>query len=218
VLVPLLTCVFAISNRGLRRGTIAAIMILWSAATPFLGDPTHGTILFYLPFFLAGFLVCDLQVTRQNAAKNFLWDVIALIFWPLIWLMPVQYSYLVLPPVIVLLYLAAFRGRLGSAVFSNRFLTVIGGMCYSIYLFHFLFISTAGKLTKGIHFGNSFWFYYVIQGAMIVPLVLIACAVYFIMLERPCMDREWPRKLKQFLSSTLKSSPTEEAAAASQSL
>lgn len=213
VLVPLLTCVFAISNKGARRAIIAGIMISWSAATPFFGGAAHGTILFYLPFFLAGFLVCDLELTRQNAAKNFLWDVIALIFWPVIWLMPERYGALALPPVIVLLYLAAFRGRLAPAIFSNRLLTVMGGMCYSIYLFHFLFISAMGKLTKAIHFGNNFWFYYLIQAAIIVPLVLIACAVYFVLIERPCMDREWPRKVKQFLSRGLKSQVKEKAAA-----
>ena len=44
---------------------------------------------------------------------------------------------MILPFVIVLLYLAAFRGRICSAIFSNPVITDLGGMCYSVYLFYF---------------------------------------------------------------------------------
>jgi peptidoglycan/LPS O-acetylase OafA/YrhL len=49
-------------------------------------------------------------------------------------------GHVVLSFVIVLLYLAAFRGRICSAIFRHPIITDIGGMCYSIYLFHFIII------------------------------------------------------------------------------
>jgi hypothetical protein len=57
-----------------------------------------------------------------------------------VWLLGRDSGHIALPFVIVLLYLAAFRGRICSAIFSNPIITDIGGMCYSIYLFHFIII------------------------------------------------------------------------------
>jgi len=95
----------------------------------------------------------------------------------------------------VVLYLAAFRGRMCSAVFSNSAIISIGGMCYSIYLFHFLVIYTVKHVTQPIHFGQSFWFYFILQVCMIVPFILVLCGGFFLVIERPCMDRKWPLKL-----------------------
>ena len=103
-----------------------------------------------------------------------------------------------LPFVIVLLYLAAFRGRICSAIFGNGVITNIGGMCYSIYLFHFLIIYAVKHVTMPLHIGQNFWFYFVLQSSMILPAVLLLCGAFFILIERPCMDKEWPQKLWRY--------------------
>jgi peptidoglycan/LPS O-acetylase OafA/YrhL len=74
-------------------------------------------------------------------------------------------------------------------------ITDIGGMCYSLYLFHFLIISSVCRISKPVHFGHNFWTYYLLQAVLVLPVVLILCGVFFLMVERPCMDRDWPRKL-----------------------
>jgi peptidoglycan/LPS O-acetylase OafA/YrhL len=94
------------------------------------------------------------------------------------------------------LYLAAFRGKVCSAVFSNRVITSIGGMCYRIYLFHFLVIYMAKHNPWRLHLGQNFWMYYALQAALIIPAVLVCCGTFFLLVERPCMDRDWPRKLR----------------------
>lgn len=199
VLVPLLSLVFAISDPRLRRTVIVVAM----AVVAFLGNPLyrtlhfHYSIAFYLPFFLTGFLVCDLYSTRKEWKLSFVWDALALGLWPLIWYPGENLDHLVLPFVIVLLYLAAFRGRICSAIFSNRLLTNIGGMCYTIYLFHFPVIYAVKHNTASWHIGHNFWLYFAMQCALILPAVLFCCATFFILIERPCMDREWPRKLWQ---------------------
>ena len=82
-----------------------------------------------------------------------------------------------------------------SAIFSNRVLTTIGGMCYSIYLFHFLVIYAVKHISMPVHFGNNFWRYYAVQSCAILPFVLVFCGGFFLVIERPCMDRLWPQKL-----------------------
>jgi peptidoglycan/LPS O-acetylase OafA/YrhL len=123
---------------------------------------------------------------------------LALCGWPLVWLLERNTGHVILPFVIVVLYLSAFRGRICSVVLSNRVITDIGGMCYSIYLFHFLVIYAVKHFTAPIHIGQGFWAYYTIQATMIFPVLLLLCGAFFLLIERPCMDREWPRKLWKF--------------------
>lgn len=196
VLVPLLSLLFSIGNTRLRRIAILLAMLV----TGLLSIPLyrsahlHYSILYYCPFFLAGFLLCDLYLTRGEWRTSFIWDA-AICLWPFVWLMSRNVGHVLLPFLIVVLYLSAFRGRISSAIFSHPIITNIGGMCYSIYLFHFMIIYGVKYLTAPLHFGETFWFYFILQSCFILPVVLLFCGIFFVLIERPCMDREWPRKL-----------------------
>ena len=205
VLVPLLALLFAISATRVRRAVIVTLMLVSGLLSNKLYSSLHlhASIAYYLAFFLTGFLVCDLYITRGEWKKTFLWDVLAVGLWPLVWYMGRNFGHVALPFIIVLLYLGAFRGRICSAVFSNRAITDIGGMCYSIYLFHFLVIYGVKHLTAPLHIGQNFWVYYAIQSAMILPVVMLFCGAFFLLIERPCMDREWPRKFGRFSQALL---------------
>ena len=197
LLVPLLTLLFAISNARVRRGLMLALMLAVSLLTyPLYSHLVlHYSIVYYLGFFLAGFLVCDLYLTRGEWKPSLAWDALALGLWPLVWIMGRNTGHILLPFVIVLLYLGAFRGRICSTVLSNPVITDIGGMCYSIYLFHSLVILGVKRFTAPVHLGHNFWVYYTVQAILMLPFVLLFCGTFFLLVERPCMDREWPRKL-----------------------
>jgi len=129
VLVPLLALLFAISDARLRRTIVITLMLASGMLTNFLyrSPHWHASIIYYVPFFLAGFLLCDLYLSRKDWTRSFVWDVRALCGWPLVWYMGLNSGHVVLPFVIVVLYLAAFRGKVCSAIFSNRVITDIGG-------------------------------------------------------------------------------------------
>lgn len=216
VLVPLLSLLFAIRPASVRRTVILITMLVAGV----LSNPLyrtlhlHASIAYYLAFFLAGFLVCDLYITNKNWKPTLLWDALALCLWPTVWHMGRNFGHVVLPFVIVLLYLAAFRGRLFPALFSNRVITDIGGMCYSIYLFHFIIIYGVKHTTSPLHIGQNFWVYYGLQSMMILPVVLLFCGAFFLLVERPCMDREWPSKLWRRVHSLFSSTEQQSQPAA----
>jgi hypothetical protein len=58
-------------------------------------------------------------------------------------------------------------------------------------------------VTAPLHVGASFWVYFGLQTLLIAPVVLILCGAFFLLLERPCMDREWPSKFAQCWKSRL---------------
>ncbi len=197
ILVPLLALLFSISDTRLRRALLLVGMFAAGLLTKPLYRDLHlrASILYYIAFFLAGFLLCDLYLTRKEWKRSYLWDAAAVLGWPLVWYLGRNSGHLVLPFVIVFLYLAAFRGKICSAIFSNRVITNIGGMCYSIYLFHALVVYAVKHQTWRLHIGQNFWVYLALQILLITPWILLFCGSFFLLIERPCMDRDWPRKL-----------------------
>ena len=197
ILVPLLSILFAIGDARLRRVVILLAMLLAGILSIPLYRSTHlhYSILYYSAFFLAGFLLCDLYLTRGEWRQSFVWDALAIGLWPVVWLMGRNFGHVVLPFLIVILYLSAFRGRISSVIFSHPIITDIGGMCYTIYLFHFLVLYGVKHLSTPLHFRNNFWFYFLLQSCLIVPVILVFSGIFFVLVERSCMDREWPKKL-----------------------
>jgi peptidoglycan/LPS O-acetylase OafA/YrhL len=94
-----------------------------------------------------------------------------------VWRMSRNGGDVLLPFFIVVLYLSAFRGRISSAVFSQPFITNIGLMCYSIYLFD-LMTTYVKHLTAPLHFAENFWFYFILQSCFILPVVLLFCGFW----------------------------------------
>jgi peptidoglycan/LPS O-acetylase OafA/YrhL len=207
LLVPLLALLFSIRNTVTRRTVIVLTMLVTSLLNISLYRSTHFhySILYYCPFFLAGFLLCDLYLLRGEWQKSFVWDVLGFCLWPFVWLMDRNFDHVVLPLLIIVLYLAAFRGRILSTILSSRVITAIGGMCYSLYLFHSIVISAVKHITAPLHFGQNFWLYFILQSCLIVPFVLLFCGTFFVLVERPCMDKEWPRKLRDHVRMLLPS-------------
>ncbi|HSS98754.1 MAG TPA: acyltransferase [Terriglobales bacterium] len=200
--VPLLTLLFAIKHKLVRRFVLLVLIVgILAAQVAFLhGNPRASlSILAYLQFFLVGFLLADVFIVDwlENPSPNFYWDVIGLIAWPLLFLTlhkPLLTHWL-FPGMVFVLYTATFRGRILNHIFINRWVTVIGGMCYSIYLIHYEVISAVGRFTKKISEGLPYWLHLSIQTFFVGVAVLVVCGLYFVLLEKPCMRRDWPQRL-----------------------
>jgi peptidoglycan/LPS O-acetylase OafA/YrhL len=214
VLVPLLTMLFAIRNSRLRRLVLIGLTLATLAAQT-LFVPHHPrvqlSILAYLQFFLVGFLLADIFLTewKNSPSRSLHWDVVALAGWPMLFV-ALQFKLLthwMFPALLVVLYCAAFRGRWINRVFCNRWITAVGGMCYSIYLIHYEVISAVGRFTKsvGAHLPNPV--YLTLQFALVGSAIVIICGLYFIVLEKPCMQRDWPRRLRENVTALLAKQP-----------
>jgi peptidoglycan/LPS O-acetylase OafA/YrhL len=99
------------------------------------------------------------------------------------------------------LFYSAIRGRLHSRLLRWGLIPVIGGMCYSIYLVHARVIALVihGALAKLPLFG-TFVADYVTVFSISVPLVLIVSTVFFLLIEKPCMQPDWPRQLMNWIA------------------
>ena len=101
-----------------------------------------------------------------------------------------------LPWLFLLGCLGVFRGTALNAALRLPLVTTVGGMCYSIYLLHNVLLNNTLFLTKDLAPTGVYGLDLAVQALIMVPLVVVVSAVFFLLVERPCMDRAWPQKLR----------------------
>jgi len=204
VLVPLLALLFRIRTPLTRRLTLLALagaaVLLQQAVIP--AGLSALTLLGYLQFFLMGFLLADVYLTtwKEAPARNWVWDGVALLSYSVVFVAPfvpfldVQwYSFFSL--IIFVFYFSAFKGILARWFVSNPWISTMGGMCYTIYLIHAPLMTLTAKVCKRLLLTGDFARDLPILAAVYLPVLAGVAVVLFMLIERPCMEKDWPRRL-----------------------
>lgn len=161
----------------------------------------HGLLPAYLATFIGGVFLADLHFAGSLRQTRFgpAWDILglaALAFgfavdrndgWGL-FAMSVAFSVFVA---------SAFKGAWLPKVLANRWVSVIGGMCYSIYLIHMPLIYLIGKATSRALIGGSFPLNFLLQSLLIIPPVLVLSGVFFRFVELPFMSMRGRRLVRE---------------------
>lgn len=101
------------------------------------------------------------------------------------------------------LFLGVFKGTLFNWFFTLPIVYIIGGMCYSLYLLHYALIHVLLKFTSIIQFGMGYWMDYLLQLVLLFPIVLVISSIFYLIIEKPCMDKDWPSKLLAYFRARL---------------
>jgi peptidoglycan/LPS O-acetylase OafA/YrhL len=99
------------------------------------------------------------------------------------------------PFMIGLLYYIILRNDIVKAIFSYKFIPIIGGMCYTTYLIHYTVISMLGRYTVNITFTNYYIPNMLLQFVLLIIPILLIAAVFYLYIERPFMSKKWVDKL-----------------------
>jgi peptidoglycan/LPS O-acetylase OafA/YrhL len=202
ILAPLLALLFTIPDRRTRRLAMVLIAAIGAGAQALFVPGTGRlslTVLGYLQFFMAGYLLADVFVWdwRERPAQHRAWDAIALLALGVFVLGFTGANVLMqaafLPIVAFVLLVAAFRGPASRRVLTNRWVTTIGGMCYSIYLLHYPVLLILGTSARAWIPGTEIGILVLILAG--VPLVIGLSVAFFALIERPCMEPGWPARL-----------------------
>ncbi len=208
LLAPLLAAVFRISRPLLRRSVIV-IAIAGAIIIQHLVIRSDArlslTLANFIQFFLLGFVLADLYLVEWTSPSSHqrAWDLIGALGWPLllvVWV-AIPEPDVIFPLVTLAVFAATFRGHWARRIAANRGLTTIGGMCYSIYLLHYPFISAVGRYTIRASMGQTYSIALAMQCVLLLPLLLLVSVAYFVLIERPCMNKDWPQRLMAALSS-----------------
>jgi peptidoglycan/LPS O-acetylase OafA/YrhL len=208
LLVPLIATIFLIRHAWLRRTLLGTASILLPAWLMFFvfgkvsgASFFWSTILWWLQYFLAGMLLSDFYVTDMTKwPASWLWDVVSGAAWCILLLVSHHFLYIAEPLLIALAFVGAFRGKFLRRLLSVEWLAILGGMCYSIYLWHFFIIALVFKVSRRIVVSHVLLVNFLLQSMLILPCILAYCILYFVLIERPCMDPAWPQKVWAALS------------------
>jgi peptidoglycan/LPS O-acetylase OafA/YrhL len=200
LLAPFLCFIFWIKHTLFRR-ILLAILIVVSALYAWDSLWKHPVILpNFICYFFSGMLLADLYSTghklKLNSSIGLISGLIILIGLPFLISLNSIWFFLAKQLLMFLaFYLVLFNEQL-KKLLSLQWITIIGGMCYSIYLLHVLIMSGMAKGLRPVSFvgGEPA---VILYGIILLAAVLFFSAVFYRLIEQPCMRRDWWKKPPQ---------------------
>lgn len=203
ILAPLLATLFKVSSPIKRRLLLLVLIFVFILISNYVKLP-FISVFEYLQYFLLGFLLVDLYLSGKDAVKGFrfksafamlalmgmwIWDgnEISDPFKKCLW------ECYFIGNAFVLCYTVLISKSL--TFFSRNVVSAIGGMCYSIYLLHYPIISLAGNFIVRYSFSNLSYVNASVYVVFILTIIIICSALYFLLIERPCMAKDWHKRL-----------------------
>jgi peptidoglycan/LPS O-acetylase OafA/YrhL len=195
ILAPVLALVFRL-RRAARLTVLALAMALCSLASPRLSLLSQGQ------WFLMGFILADIYLVSWGSAPATCpaFDAVALAAWPLSFLLLAVPESLpntglpcriALPWVVLAAYTSAFRGVATRRALRWRPIYLIGGMCYSIYLYHGYVLDVALWVHRRYLLTGRYYVDVLSGLSFCACAVLSFCSCMFVLFERPFMNPRW---------------------------
>jgi peptidoglycan/LPS O-acetylase OafA/YrhL len=200
LVVPFLAIVLC---RGSHHQRVVRITLAWAGALLLqlvLGVNIVGRValLDALQFFLIGWFIAEFHVARfkERSLQTPIFDVVGIACIPLLFVAldvrPPLWRVTV-PLVGGVVIAAALHGSFIRRCLSMRWIALVGGMCYSIYLIHYP-VLVLGAQTFGAHLSTHPLPTPVVVGASLLVAFALS-GLFFVLVERPCMDPAWIQRL-----------------------
>ena len=199
ILVPLLTSLFIIKKAAFRRLAMVLLLLLFPLLDFITGTKVLSLIK-YGQYFLVGFLVADVYLSKPNLKiKPLFLDIIGFLSVVLIFILQYYKLRILLPLVLFIVFIAVLYGKRFKMFFANPLISVIGGMCYITYLIHFPLAIGLVKVFNSLLIGYSLWLDFILLGIIIIPIVIIITSIAYLMIEKPFMNHDWPKRFWNWL-------------------
>jgi peptidoglycan/LPS O-acetylase OafA/YrhL len=207
VIAPLIAIALFFKNDFIRTILLLSLFILSSNlyfqhSSFFEEHHLQKSLFAYGSIFITGIIVADWYLKEKNfrsGTKHVVFDILGLAaIYCIVTLSGYQGTgyRLFLFACYWMMFVSIFKGAFLNKILTTRWITIVGGMCYSVYLVHYavtFFITQS--FTKNI-LSYNYPRDILMQGAIVIPFILIASAIFFVLFERPFMDINWPNKLK----------------------
>lgn len=198
LLAPLLCCIYLIRSKYLRWCIYILVII---ASGMYNYNPVMGNLVKFICYFALGMLVTDLYCNKEKFIDSSNWcffigiiSLLVIVFVPTLNSMTGYWVKFFFGTVF---FYTVMTNKRMKQIFSGTFLTITGGMCYSIYLLHFGVLSALGYLLKSGDFSLSNVYLIPLYFILFAACILIISATYFLIIEKPFM------KLRPKMQSTL---------------
>lgn len=194
LLAPLIFAIVARSPGFLRHAGLLILIALggWAYAAGFDADPRVDlSLLRYFGFFMAGVWVAVLDEDHPAFGRDsVLFDLLGVAAWAGVLAAQLggRHYTVYLPALTALIVLCGVRGYVFRKVLGWWPIYCVGAMCYTIYLYHFFVVSAVGRAFAAmVGWPGSAEGALLLFSLVSIPLVLVACVVPYLLIERPFM-------------------------------
>lgn len=192
--MPLLGLVFLIKSKVARRFILIALALV---CLPFKASLNKALLPAQIEYFSLGLLLADLYLAdwRDKLGQSRLWDLSGVVGWGAMVavLMCCDHEALgtmvVLPLCVFLAFAAALRGRFWHWLWDLPGVTLIGGMCYTFYLYHDPVVKLTGGLLRRALPAQPYFIQFGLWFVVIASVMLVASVALYALFERPFMGR-----------------------------
>ncbi len=210
LIVPLLCRIFALP-KVLRRsilvlGILAVDQFCGGSWPAFSNSFWHYTVIRQLNWFLPGLLLADLYLSPglrgiREKGGTYWSDLIGIPAWIAVFVL-IDYHFEVSPRPFVLLlaFWCVLTSRILGVGFRNRWVTAVGMMCYTIYLFHNFFIHTIfGPYILGnlVPYTKGNWPMNALILSGMTVLIIIGCGFVYLFVEKPFARGRLPSRKRR---------------------
>lgn len=214
LLAPLLASVFLIRHAAFRRTFL--ILVTFGLAlvmqVVFADDRrVMLSLIGNLQYFAAGLLLCDLYVTRPlRGVPAYVWDFFGIaVLAPLLWSSS-RWTLVLFPFGALIVYFAGLQGYFVRRFFATSLVSIAGGMCYSVYLTHGTVLAVVSTALAHTHIADlPIVVQRLVIGCTSLSAVFLVGTAFFALVERPCMEPQWPRKFVATLRAHYSNVPAE---------
>ena len=205
ILAPLFAWLVTRIPKGLPRflSLIVAGIALAEFVSPIAQSQSQlrYTLLTYVPYFVLGFAVVEVEKLAWAMSRGAILDALAVIaFCGLLterWWIPAGDKVAISSIATFLFVSGCLYGTYIRKCLRIHAIALIGGMCYTTYLIHLPILEVIAGFSVKLGRGLPYPVFLMVQLFVLIPVVLAIAWVLFRVLERPCMDRQWPVKLWQ---------------------
>ena len=186
---------FLIKNFKVRTKLLGVIVVLYPFVKSLLGwhsMPLKATLLGNLDFFLIGLLALEIylaQARKVNMKKTVVWDVVGLISIILLfnsWSSnPILGLFLNVS--ILGIIISAFNGKYLNQLMNLKWVTLIGGMCYTIYLIHLPLMEFIISFSSQWSVSSDLLIQILLQSIIVLPILMVIVVFAYVLIERPFM-------------------------------
>ena len=196
ILLPFILKLFFSIKNFVRRRIVLITVILISVLMCVLFYPAikaahlEYSIVTYIPVFLLGILFADIYLSHHFLIKSkyFIWDFLGIAGYLMIIYFAgyaVFYKQLIELTGYLFLFTSVFKGKILNYIFTKQIIMAIGCMCYSIYLLHYALLAFITQKITVSFFQNNYYKDLLLQGIVVLPLVLIICSIFYLVVEKP---------------------------------
>jgi peptidoglycan/LPS O-acetylase OafA/YrhL len=217
LIVPLFFGFFSRSNKLWIRILFILVLVIFSVWFKLYSYKNEivelqASILYYLTNFMTGVVFAWIYIRYREwfSRKSLMGDILGLICtFLLFYYYKPQYK-----PINNILFslssfglmYGVFKGTALNWLFTRPFIYIIGGMCYSIYLLHYAMLHLFTKFTTSISIHQGYLTDLLLQLIILLPLILFISSIFYLFIEKPCMDKNWPKKLIAWFKTRIQKS------------